>query len=143
MVRGGAVTLAALAVGLVAAAPPAATTDEPLPPYVVAAAWQGGVGYVNEVVAVRVGGPLTLLNLDVFRHDVVSAVAGPSDQSWCGRFAGACPLFASDLVSALPTTGGPATRVRGLENLVAGESYAFYCSIHADMQGLLVALPGP
>jgi plastocyanin len=85
---------------------------------------------------------LTYVNVDTARHDVVALEARRPDGSapWCGSFenpedpdAKDCPLFWTPLIPG----GGSETPVLGLEDTKAGESYAFYCSIHPYMTGTL------
>ena len=53
-----------------------------------------------------------------------------------GAADGACPAFWSDWADL-----GETVTVLGLDQLAPGATYAFYCSIHPQMQGTLVALP--
>ena len=110
----------ALATGTVAAAGPEATI----------------VGYATPVITAQPGGQLTFANFDLPSHDVVAYKAYGSDtQPWCGGFLpGKCPLFWSELAGTGQTVG-----VEGLENLVVGRTYEFYCSIHPGMRGTLIA----
>lgn len=103
------------------------------------AAGPGGnaLGYATPAAAVPVGGSLTFVNGDLFRHNVVSIEVGETDAPWCVLYAaGACPLFWSPLVGL-----GGETEVLGLENLEVGSTYSFYCTLHKNMVGTLVALP--
>ena len=93
--------------------------------------------FAPPVVAVEPGGALTLASVDVFGHSLVSNEYGPGTQPWCSGFQpGRCPLFWSFQVSL-----GGTTPVRGLESLVPGTVYPFYCFEHLGMKGTLVALP--
>lgn len=146
--RGVIVALAALT-GFVSGSVPAQAGD-PLPPYVAAAAYSGGVGYINEVVATAAGEGISVAVADIIQHDVVADDFGSDDNPWCDDInpltgerrypLGKCPLFWSPLINATPGTGGPAQFVQGTDTVAAG-TYAFHCSIHADMTGTLVVLP--
>lgn len=98
--------------------------------------------YATPVTAAQPNGTLTLVNLDIDKHNVVQdvdadGVAGPDTSPWCtGLPAGECPVFWSAVV-----TIGKATEVQGLGNLVPGIVYSFYCTFHPNMLGKLVALP--
>ena len=94
-------------------------------------------GYLTRVAVVPVGGQLLLANADVMLHDVVAMDAyGPDDQPWCGLFEeGRCPLFYSELARF-----GEVVPVHGTEQLQAGSTYTFYCTIHHSMIGTLVAV---
>lgn len=85
--------------------------------------------YTTPVVAVETTEPLTLVNYDVERHDVVHDPAADGCPS--------CPvLFESDLI-----TFGRTAVVEGIENLEPGQVYSFYCTVHeVNMRGKLVAL---
>jgi plastocyanin len=65
----------------------------------------------------QVGGPLNFTNLDIVQHDVVS------DDG----------IFRSDLIGL-----GQTTPIEGLENVQAGRTYGFFCSIHPGMRGQLI-----
>jgi polyvinyl alcohol dehydrogenase (cytochrome) len=93
-------------------------------------------GYLPPVVTVPVAGELTYSNYDAAPHDVVARTAkGSDDQPWCAGYSpGACPLFWSKLIGL-----GTSTPVLGTENLVAGESYEFFCTVHTGMRGTLIA----
>lgn len=101
--------------------------------------------YTTPVAAATQGGELTLLNGDIQLHDVVSDAFGPDTQLWCDDLVtptrefplGQCPLFWTPLIPLTATS-----RVYGLENIVPGTVYSFYCSIHPGMIGRLAALPG-
>lgn len=121
-----------------AVAPQAATPRAG--PIVLAGPGAWTTNYATPGVAAQVGGSLLFVNGDIMRHDVVAYNAFGSDSApWCaGAYApGRCPLFWSALMGS-----GESTPVLGLENLVAGRTYTYYCSIHAGMHGTLVALPG-
>ena len=93
-------------------------------------------GYATPAMVVDVGGELTFANGDAASHDVVAVDAvGPDDQPWCGNAPpGKCPLFWSKLIGV-----GGQTPVLGTENLESGESYEFFCTLHTNMRGTLVA----
>ncbi len=109
----------------------------------VIASGPGGssLGYLTPAMVAQPGGELTYLNADIVQHDVVQyptvdGFGGPSNQPWCSRFAkGKCPVFWSDQVGL-----GASTPILGLENLESGTTYTFYCTIHPNMQGTLVAV---
>jgi glucose/arabinose dehydrogenase len=131
--------VAALATPVAVVAPASA---DPLPPYVVAGRGPSGFAYYNPVVAVPVGGSLTMVSADIDRHNIVSAAAGPDTNPWCITYQpGQCPLFWSQLVNALPASGGPTTEVQGLGALEALTTYDFFCTLHPEMEGTLLALP--
>jgi plastocyanin len=93
--------------------------------------------YTQPVAVASVSGRLTYVNVDIQGHDVISTVAGPGDQPWCDGFGlGQCPIFWSELIFL-----GKSTPVLGLSNLQVGETYPFYCSLHGNMTGTLVAVP--
>lgn len=104
----------------------------PSPPKVpVGAAVVAGPGaslstYATPVVVARVGGKLSFVNDDLPQHDVTAVDTGPDGK----------PLFGSPLIGI-----GEVAPVTGLDHLVAGRSYAFFCSLHPGMRGTLVALP--
>ena len=77
--------------------------------------------YATESVAIDQGEPLTFLNLDVQNHDVTAR----------GKGADGNPLFSTPLIGA-----GQEVPVSGTDTLGPG-SYAFYCTIHANMEGTL------
>ena len=99
----------------------------------------------------EVDGPLTFVNLDLLAtHNVTQDVAadgfgGPDDNPWCldsqGQPTiygpGKCPAFITS------TIGGASTaQVLGVDRLVEGKTYSFYCTIHpTTMTGKLVVLP--
>ena len=109
------------------------------------------VGYTLPFMVMSPGDTITYVNLDGFPHDVVARQTypgGPSEwPAWCaeagfdgtpgpGGLVPRCPLFWTPLIGAAQTTP-----VLGLEALVPGESYEFFCSIHANMIATLVVLP--
>src|SRR5688500_16532013 len=100
-------SLAAVVVVAIGFVPVTPASADPLPPYVVAGRSADGFVYYNPVVATTVGGSLTMISADPLdRHNVVSEAVGPDTQSWCVNYAtGACPLFWSRLVTALPASG--------------------------------------
>jgi len=103
-----------LAVVSALAAPAAAQADE----QIVA---QPPNRYATPNVTIDQGEKLTFQNSDVVSHDVTSEKTG----------AGNKPLFSTPLVS-----GGGSSFVEGSQYLTAG-SYAFFCSVHANMRGTL------
>ena len=77
--------------------------------------------YVTTDVTIDQGERVVFTNTDVAEHDVVARDPGPDGK----------PLFRSELASA-----GSTVPVEGTEYLVTG-SYAFFCSLHTQMQGTL------
>jgi plastocyanin len=106
---------------------------------VVAQPGSFATSYTTRVVPVQVGGELTFLNGDLQQHDVVAfSDYGPGDQPWCDAFSpGKCPVVWSKLIGL-----SGSTEVLGTENLQAGRTYEFYCTIHPSMRGTLVAVEG-
>lgn len=113
------------------------------------------IGYTVPVIVVSQGDTLTYTNLDVFEHDVVSreirgTCAAPQQNpcqqfhppvaTWCAEVGftepNTCPVFWTPLIGI-----GGQVPVYGLEDVAAGAQYEFYCSIHGNMDGLLVVLP--
>lgn len=93
--------------------------------------------YATAASVVEVGGEITFVNADAFRHNVVSREPGAEDRPWCAGYGiGRCPLFWSPLINV-----GQTTPVLGLDRIEAGNTYTFYCTLHTGMQGTLVALP--
>ncbi len=105
------------------------------------------------------GSTVTFVNLDAASHDVVAecisvtpctlnspGAYGSDEPYWCNPGpgqtqdpypAGKCPLFWSPLVGL-----SGVTPVHNIDLIQPGLVYRFRCSIHANMQGTLVALPG-
>jgi plastocyanin len=77
--------------------------------------------YATSNVAIDQGEPLTFLNLDVLNHDVTAR----------GKDSDGNPLFATPLIGP-----GQEVPVAGAEKLSPG-SYAFFCTIHPNMEGTL------
>lgn len=77
--------------------------------------------YATANVTMPQGGSLTLTNLDVPQHDVLSDDVG---------------LFGSPLIGP-----GQSTPVAGVDALAAG-TYGFYCSLHRNMRGTLTVTAG-
>lgn len=128
--------------GLLGLAAPGAGAQE-VNPVVVAQPGAFFTTYATPLVVVQEGGPLTFTNLDIAQHDVVQDVdadgfGGPDTQPWCeGVPEGECPLFRTPLIGLTQESS-----VEGLENAEAGNVYSFYCTIHANMVGKLVVVPG-
>lgn len=107
-----------------------------IPPSVDPVGTRGG--YATLVAVADVDGTLTFVNADISAHDVIAEEPGPTDNAWCARYIGGhgyCPIFASRLVGV----GGQAV-IEGTDQLEAGTTYAFYCSVHHWMQGTIVAI---
>jgi hypothetical protein len=127
-----------LANGFVVAFRPGGSGDLPLPPVepppgtgdaagpaIVAGPGAFATTYATPAMVTRVGGPLSFVNDDLPQHDVVAVDHGPDGQ----------PLFRSALIGI-----GEIVPVTGLERLVSGRTYEFYCSIHPGMRGTLAAV---
>lgn len=82
-------------------------------------------------------GGLVFHNLDLPKHNVVAHHAhGADDNPWCdGYDPGECPAFWSPLIGL-----GSSTPVMGIDQLDSG-TYAFYCTAHPWMEGVLVVTP--
>ena len=146
--------LAVMSLALALFAAPAASSaplaDEGSP----AIALPGGfaTGYATPVIVATAGGELTFANFDVPQHDFVHDVeadgfGGPSKQPWCPKppkgkkkkghkhaHGANCPVFWSAQVGT-----GQTTTVQGLENLKSGTEYTFFCTLHHNMRGTLIA----
>jgi plastocyanin len=93
--------------------------------------------FTTPVVITPVGGPITFLNADVQPHGVSADAFGPDTNAWCDFFdPGACPLFWAPITDA----GVRTSLVQGLSGLVSGQQYAFHCTLHDNMHGLLIAV---
>lgn len=109
----------------------------------VAAAGPGAftAGFATPVVVTTVGGTVTFINSDVASHNFTAAEDFvpkklAKKKQWCGSYPkGKCPLFWSPTISA-----GQQTDVLGLDLVESGETYAFICSLHPNMRGILVAI---
>lgn len=77
--------------------------------------------YATQSVAIDQGEPLTFLNLDLLGHDVVAR----------GKDAGGDPLFSTPIIGT-----GQEVPVEGSDSLSPGD-YAFFCSVHPQMEGTL------
>jgi plastocyanin len=77
--------------------------------------------YATQNVAIDQGEPLSFLNLDVLSHDVTARGKGANGQ----------PLFSTPLIGT-----GQEVPVERTDTLGPGE-YAFYCTIHPNMEGTL------
>ena len=109
-----AIPLSALLLGAALALAPTASADEQIaagPPN----------RYLTPEVTIDQGEQVLFTNTDVADHDVLARDDGP----------GGKPLFRSELIGFGRT--GP---VEGTEYLTTG-SYAFFCSIHPQMEGTL------
>ena len=94
-------------------------------------------GFATPTAVATKSAPLEFGNADAAVHNVVAKTYGPDTNSWCAKFSyaqGRGPLFRSDDLN----TGGYG-EVLGISKLVAGRSYAFFCSYHAGtMNGTLM-----
>lgn len=101
-------------------------------------------GYATPVVVADLDGTLVVSNTDpLAQHDILSQALANEEETWCARYAGhhACPLFVSPLVPPLGLDGTVyEASVEGLDNLVPGTAYPFFCSVHHWMSGTLVAI---
>jgi outer membrane protein assembly factor BamB len=79
--------------------------------------------FATPVMVTPVGGPLNFLNLDAVQHDVTSDAKAPDGG----------PLFHSKLIGL-----GETAPIDGLDRVVSGQTYGFYCSIHPGMTGQLI-----
>lgn len=99
------------------------------------------VGYGTPIVVTAPGAELEFFNGDnTAGHDLVAYDAfGSDDQPWCKENApgpGRCPLFWSRTIPF-----GEVTLVHGMDQVVSGRAYTFYCTIHArDMKGTLIVV---
>ena len=109
----------------------------------VAVTGPGGfvAGFVPPVVVLAPGDSITYANADIAPHNFIAYESylpkkKAKKNPWCSGYdAGKCPVFWSETI-----TLGESTEVLGLENVVSGETYSFYCSLHPGMKGALVAL---
>jgi polyvinyl alcohol dehydrogenase (cytochrome) len=92
-------------------------------PSIVSGPGASSTGYATPVATTTKGGSLSYVNLDVVQHNVVSKEKGPDG----------LPLFRTPLVGL----GGSAP-VKGLDRVVAGRTYHFFCSVHPGMKGQLI-----
>lgn len=108
--------------------------------------------YATPVAVVEPGDELSLVNVELFPHDVRSVAMGPDDTPWCKpaepnepqhrirnprRFPkGKCPLLWSLPISM--TVGAVQTKIYGTENLKSGTSIDFYCTVFPNMQGTVI-----
>lgn len=136
-----ALVAASAALAVLAAVPAPAAQDE----YLYVSGPGGDVTtYIPPAFAIPAGSALRYMNLDAKAHDVIATNAfGSDDQFWCDQSPGgardfpigACPLFWSRTIGF-----GGTTPVLGIELIVPGEVYDFYCSLHPNMFGVLLAL---
>lgn len=79
--------------------------------------------YATPVMVTQVGGPLSFTNLDLPQHDVTADELGTD-----GR-----PLFRTPLIGI-----GQTVPIEGLDQVQAGQTYGFYCTLHPGMRGSLI-----
>ncbi|HMC43483.1 MAG TPA: plastocyanin/azurin family copper-binding protein [Acidimicrobiales bacterium] len=115
-----------------------------VPPTVVAGPGAFLAGYATPTVVAQPSAALTFSNADIAPHNVVAldpAAPVPTDLygpdtpacAAAGYAVGKCPLFWSATISA------GQTGVNGTENVAAGKSYSFYCTVHPfSMRGTLI-----
>lgn len=110
---------------------------------VVAAAGPGSfaAGFATPVVIAPTATGVTFVNGDIQPHNVIAnedyyTKKQAKKNEWCSNYPKTkCPVFWSETIAV-----GEFTPVLGIENLTSGQQYAFFCSIHPDMQGTLVAI---
>jgi plastocyanin len=96
-------------------------------------------GFATPAVVASQGEAITYANADIAPHnfialDVFLAKKAAKKTQWCSAYdKGKCPIFWSDTIGA-----GATTDVRGVENLEAGATYTFFCSVHPNMKGTLI-----
>jgi plastocyanin len=126
----------------VAWSPPASARRNLQGPVVLSVAAAQFYGYATPAMVVQQGGELSYANFDIVQHDVVQdvetdGVANKRKDSWCKEFKkGECPLFWSPRASL-----GEQVAVKGLQNLKAGQTYTFFCTLHPGMKGTLLIQP--
>lgn len=106
------------------------------------------VGYTVPFLVVSQGDAVTYMNADAFEHDVVARTVrgNPTDPGsppvadWCPGFGFTDPLTCPAFWTPLIGIAG-STPMYGLDDVVPGVSYEFYCTIHGNMDGTLVVLP--
>ena len=98
-------------------------------------------GFATPVVLAQKGAVVTFHNADLAPHNVIASDAfvprkAARKTKWCSGYqAGRCPLFWSATIGM-----GDNTPVLGLQRIKPGKQYAFFCSLHPNMRGVLVAL---
>lgn len=97
--------------------------DLPAGATIVAGPGAASSTYATPVMVTQVGGPLSFTNLDLPQHDVTADDLGTD-----GR-----PLFGTPLIGIAQTVP-----VEGLEQVQAGKTYGFYCTLHPGMRGSLI-----
>lgn len=109
-------------------------------PVVVSGPGSFATTYTQPVIVVSPGDEVIYANLDAQRHDVLSiAVRDPEEPQpeWCEYVnTTPCPIVGSALIGL-----GATTPLLGLEDVVPGETYEFFCSLHSTMFGHLIVLP--
>src|SRR3712207_4694035 len=126
----------------VAAASAALVLAAPAPAHAaVAVAVPGSfaAGFATPVVVTAPGEAITFVNADPAPHNFVADGVYLSKKDakkarWCSAYTvKSCPLFWSPTVAA-----GETTEVEGVDGLVSGQQYPFFCSLHPGMKGTLV-----
>jgi polyvinyl alcohol dehydrogenase (cytochrome) len=97
--------------------------DLPAGATIVAGPGAASSTYATPVMVIQVGGPLSFTNLDLPQHDVTADELGAD-----GR-----PLFRTPLIGIAQTVP-----VEGLDQVQAGQTYGFYCTLHPGMRGSLI-----
>jgi polyvinyl alcohol dehydrogenase (cytochrome) len=90
---------------------------------IVAGPGAASTTYATPAMVTQVGGPLSFVNFDLPRHDVIAVEKAPDGS----------PLFSSQLSGT-----GEIAPVEGLDRVQSGRTYEFYCSIHPGMRGQLL-----
>lgn len=110
---------------------------------VIAAAGPGGfaAGYATPLVIAPAATGVTFINGDIAPHNVIAnedffKKKEAKKVEWCSNYPKKkCPVFWSETASV-----GETAEVLGIENLVSGQQYSFFCSIHPGMKGTLIAI---
>lgn len=90
---------------------------------IVAAPGAASTTYATPVMVAQHGAAVSFANFDIAQHDVTAVEKGPNGK----------PLFQSPLIGL-----GQTTEVDGTDQLSAGRTYDFLCSIHPGMRGQLI-----
>ena len=110
---------------------------------VIAAAGPGGfaAGFATPLVIAPKATGVTFVNGDIQPHNVIAnedffSKKEAKKVEWCSSYPKKkCPVIWSETI-----TVGDTTPVLGIENLVSGQQYSFFCSLHPGMTGILIAI---